>query len=372
MRALFWIRGFVLACAVVLAVSAGAARAAAVPLGSALWFACTQQTFDGPPPLRCPMPYDPRYESTFLRSFDRFTPENEFKMMYLEPRQNRFDFSLADQVAEFAQIHGKTIRGHTLVYNDQLPWWFSHPLLPFSHAVVAELMRSYISTVVGHFATLFPGVVTEWDVVNEPLAQNGALAPSPWLTGIGPGYIATALELAHTADPKARLLINENDAEMPGPKAEGLLALATNLKRAGVPLDAVGFEAHVTTGTAPRLGELVSLWRRYAQVGLDVEVTELDVDDDGVYDPGATLDVYRRYAEACRIVGNCVGFTVWGVANQYSWLGPSSDALMFNNNFQPTPAFELVRNLLGARVAKHRTRLGFRHGLRTRTRTARP
>jgi endo-1,4-beta-xylanase len=208
-------------------------------------------------------------------------------------------------------------------------------------------MDTYISTVVGHFATEFPGVVAEWDVVNEPLNWNGTLRWNPWEQAMGPSYIATALEDAHAADPTARLVINELGAEAPGLKSRALLALATKLKESGVPLDAVGFEAHVSPETAPTLDQLLSLWRQYKQVGLDVEVTELDVGNgDGIDDPAAKAAVFERYAEACRLAGNCTGFTVWGVADQYSWLGPDTNALLYNSAFEPTAAAPIVHRLL--------------------------
>jgi endo-1,4-beta-xylanase len=355
-----------------------AARATAlraIPEGAAVWFACTQPSFSQPFSLRCPVPYDPRYAQTFLQGFDRLTPENEFKMEFLEPQETHFNFAVADQVAEFAQASGKTIRGHTLVWDDQNPGWLTHPLLPWSAAALGRVMDSYISTVVSHFARAFPGVVTEWDVVNEPLASNGTLEQNLWRRVLGPGYIERALDDAHAADPSARLLINDEGTEIPGPKAEGMLALATELKQAGAPLSAVGFEAHVTPATAPSLSDLLTLWHRYAEVGLDVEVTELDVDNDlslggPVDDPAAKAAVFERYARACRLAGNCVGYTVWGVADRYSWLGSDRDDLLYDTNFQPKPEAPVVRRLLtgaGARpritqrAGAERCHLGLRH-----------
>ena len=337
----------------------------AIPQGTALWFACTQPQWGGPAPLSCPRPYDPRYTSTFLHAFQRFTPENEFKMAFLEPQQNQFDFSLADQVALFARSTGKTVRGHTLVWNQELPQWVTAPLLPWTHDSLLAVMRSYISAVVGHFARSFPGLVGEWDVVNEPFDEEGNLQANLWENVIGPEYIADALEAAHAADPSARLLINDEGTELPGPKAMAMLALARSLKQAGVPLDAVGFESHVTPGAMPSLGYLIWLMGQYAAAGIDVEITELDVADDGFIDnPAAKQEVFRRYALACHVARNCIGFSVWGVADPYSWLGPGSDALMYDANFRPRPVVAVIRRLLahhaGLRHARRRS-----HGHRT-------
>ena len=321
--------------------------AAPIPIGTALWYACTEPNFSGPLNLRCPLPYNPRYLETFLANFSRFTPENEFKMMFLEPVENRFYFKVADQVARFAQEYHKTIRGHTLIWGQENPLWLSHPLLPWNKSALIGEMHYYIATVVEHFESLFPGVVTEWDVVNEPLTATGALNANPWERVIGPSYVRLALEYAHQANPSARLLINSNGVDHPGPAETGLLELATALKQAGAPLNAVGFEAHVTPDTAPTLSQLLTLWHQYAAAGLDVEVTELDVGNDPGGDTQAQKTaVFETYATACRLAGNCTGLTVWGVANPYSWLGPNTNALLFNSDFQPLPALAFIDKIL--------------------------
>ena len=326
------------------------AASAPIPMGTALWYACTEPVFSGPLLLRCPVPYNPGYLETFLRGFSRFTPENEFKMMFLEPVENRFYFTLADQIARFAVEYHKTIRGHTLIWGGENPLWLSHPLLPWNRAALTNVMRTYISTVVGHFASMFPGVVTEWDVINEPLTVTGALNSNPWERVLGPSYIRLALDYAHAADPSARLVINSNGADTPGATENDLLELATALKQSGAPLGAVGFEAHVTADNAATLAQLLSLWRRYAAAGLDVEVTELDVGNDpndpAADTPAAKSAIFDRYAEACRLAGNCVGLSVWGVADQYSWLGPNSNALLYNSAFQPSPAVAFIERML--------------------------
>ena len=333
-----------------IAATPGAAAAAPIPEGSSLWFACTEPPaqFTGAPALRCPVAYDPRYEQTFLQQFGRLTPENEFKMAFLEPEQHLFDFSLADQVARFARAHGKTIRGHTLLWSQENPWWLDRRLLGWDRTELIDVMRDYISTVVGHFVHAFPGLVTEWDVVNEPLTAWGTDAWNPWAQYIGPDYIRLAVQFAHAADPSARLVINDDGTEIPGtPKAETELALAAGLKASGAPLDAVGFESHVTPATAPSYSQLVSLWERYREAGLQVEVTELDIrNDPGRADAPAKAAIFSRYAQACRAVGNCTGLTVWGVADRYSWLGPPSRALLYDSAFRPSPAVTVIRRAL--------------------------
>lgn len=215
-------------------------------------------------------------------------------------------------------------------------------------SALSSVMREYISTVVGHFARVFPGVVTEWDVVNEPLTSLGTLTANPWEQSIGPDYLRLALGFAHAADPAAKLVINDQGNDIPGtPKAETELQLAALLKALGAPLDAVGFESHVTPATAPSYAQLVSLWERYRSAGLQVEVTELDVHADrGAVAPRAAATIFARYARACRAVGNCTGFTVWGVADRYSWLAREHGTLLYDSDFRPSPAAPVARRIL--------------------------
>lgn len=347
------------------------AAAAPLPRGTAVWWGCMEERFQGPASLACPRAYDPRYERTVLERFDRITPENELKMAHLQPRQGAFDFRTADRVAGFARANAREIRGHALVWGADLPRWITDArVLDWGREEALDVMRTHIRTVVRHFATRFPGVVSEWDVVNEPLDESGRLARTFWATRIGRDYVERALREARAADPSAKLVVNEVGVEHPGPKSDALLALVRDLKQRGVPLDAVGWQMHLGSPPgAPPVDDLVALMRRYAELGVEVEVTELDV-------PTPTLastlggnpvldqaDAYRRVALACRRAGNCSGLTVWGVADPYSWRGEDARALMFDASFQPKPQVADIDEILGAapsrgpRVVAGRTRM---------------
>ena len=308
------------------------------------------ESFRVPASLDCPHSFDPRYRQTALDRFDRFTPENEFKMAYLQPQRGIYDFRFADRIAGFAGVYGREIRGHALVWGAGLPAWLtSARLLDWGRDEALDVMRSHIRTVVRHFATRFPGVVTEWDVVNEPLRDDGRFAPNFWSLRIGKDYVEQALREARRADPSVRLVINEVDVERPGPKADALVGLVRDLKRRGAPLDAVGWQMHLgSPAGAPPVDDLVAMMRRYADLGVQVEITELDVPTPAVAStPGGDpaqeqADAYRRVATACRRAGNCSGLTVWGVADPYSWRGPDSQSCQFRPP-EPVPQWKSLR-----------------------------
>ncbi len=93
-------------------------------------------------------------------------------------------------------------------------------------------------------------------MVNEPLSGHGSLRPSIWGKVIGPQYIELALRWAHEADPEAKLFVNDYSTERLNAKSDAMLALARTLIDAGVPLQGVGFQTHISTTWHPTREEL--------------------------------------------------------------------------------------------------------------------
>ena len=197
----------------------------------------------------------------------------------------------------------------------------------------------------------FRGKVASWDVVNEPFDDDGRLKPNLFFRVLGPAYVELALRAAHAADPDAKLFVNELAAERPGPKREALLELAADLRRRGVPLDGIGLQDHTTVAAAPSQPELEDTMNRIAGLGLDVELTEVDVaippatpTSPRVLDDQA--QAFGTAARACAAVARCTGMTVWGVDDRWSWLGPGRRPLLFDAQAQPKPALAAVREAL--------------------------
>ena len=64
---------------------------------------------------------DATYRTAVGAEFDTVTPENVMKWEVVEPEQGRFDFTQADTLVAFARAHMQKVRGHTLVWDNQLP-----------------------------------------------------------------------------------------------------------------------------------------------------------------------------------------------------------------------------------------------------------
>ena len=282
---------------------------------------------------------DVRYAATLRSVYRSVTPETEMKMDTVQPERGRFDFAPADRIVAFAQANGMRVRGHTLVWGKQLPRWLEEGT--WSAAELRQILVDQIQTEVGHFR----GSVRQWDVVNEPIADDGSgsFEPNLWYRVLGPDYIATALRAAHRANPSAKLFINEFNTERNGAKVNALYRLVKRLRAQRVPLNGIGFEAHVRLDWHPSTQELTKILRRFTRLGLRVEVTELDVP----LGEGAPLDqqlaaqaqVYAQIAAACQQVAACDGITTWGFTDASTWLGTDQRPLPFDTDYRPKPAF---------------------------------
>ena len=339
--------------------------------------------------------------------FDHIVAENDMKWALIHPRPgpDGYDFGPADAFVNFGLSNGMFLVGHTLVWHSQTPNWVFQgtnpppgqtnaeapaPATPqtaadtnapgqgrfgpgggggfgrgaftgprASREELLERMREHIHTVVGRYK----GRVKIWDVVNEALADGGTnlLRNSLWLQIIGPDYIAKAFQYAHEADPDAILRYNDYGLENPA-KRRKLLTLIKSLRAQGVPVHAIGSQAHVNVSiTFETMDEALT---EIASLGLPIHITELDVtgavegqrgfgadiaDNAAANQGGLVSDADRRQAEA--YAGIFRAFlkhrdtvklvTFWGANDGNSWRARGRP-LLFDGNSQPKPAFDAV------------------------------
>lgn len=281
---------------------------------------------------------DAGYAEAAGRLFRSVTPENEMKWVSTEPEPGQFSFEAGDAVVDFARERGMRVRGHALVWHLQLPPWVTG---------TREQLRRHIAGVVGSYR----GRVAQWDVVNEALADEGGLRPTPFLQTIGEGYIAEAFLTARRADPQAALAYNDYGAESPDtPKGRSLYQLVRALTGQGVPIDVVGFQVHADLRPIPGFERQL---RRVAALGVDIELTEVDVrlpEKVSSADLRSQAVAYRRIVRACRAVERCRGITFWGVDDGDSWIPEffpgTGNALLLDAQLRPKPAYEAVRRAL--------------------------
>jgi endo-1,4-beta-xylanase len=284
------------------------------------------------------------YATIAATEFDFVTPENEMKWNSTEATQGQFTFSAGDAVVTFATAHDMMVKGHNLVWYNELPAWVSNLT---SASAVQSAMTYHISNVAGHYK----GQVVAWDVVNEAVADDGSgLRSDVFSQYLGSTYIDIAFQTARAADPKALLLYNDFGIEGNLPKSDAAYALVQSMVARGIPIDGVGFEFHTKAPDAhPPKAAFIANMQRYAALGLKVFVSEFDVE----LCTGTLTDQETRFhdiVQACFGEPACVAVTVWGVTDMYSWLNGMNCAnpmpLLFDDSYNKKPAYTGFLNAL--------------------------
>jgi endo-1,4-beta-xylanase len=317
-----------------------------------------------------------------IKHFNSLTTENEMKFESLQPKENQFDFATADAMIAFARERGMATRGHALVWHRQTPAWVFKNAQgkPLTAPQLKARMCHHITQVMQHFK----GKIDAWDVVNEAIMDNGALRThleekedqrSPWYGIMGDQYIEDAFRCAHQADPSAKLYYNDYYNYIPQ-RQTAIYNLLKSLKEKGVKIDGVGLQGHlnVLPSKDPKhqsyhqsVENLEKAIKLYASIGLDVQITELDI---SVYVGGqakekkdyyttetfntdlqqrqaqrykALFEMFRRNHQAISSV------TFWGIADDNTWLsefpsGRQDFPMLFDVQHRPKPAFYSVVN----------------------------
>ncbi|MFB7271118.1 endo-1,4-beta-xylanase [Streptomyces sp. NPDC056244] len=286
------------------------------------------------------------YGSVTGAQFDSITPANEMKWGSVEPTRGTFNWAGADRVVDFAEANGQQVRGHTLVWHSQMPNWLANG--NFSNTELRTIMTDHVTTEV----TRYRGRIHHWDVVNEPLNEDGTMRTSKFYNQLGESYIADAFRAARAADPAAKLYINDYNTDGTGPKSNGMYSLVQRLKAQGVPIDGVGFQGHLILGQVP--STLQANLQRFADLGVEVAITELDI---RIALPASDAELAQQKAEykavtnACLAVARCEGVTVWGFTDSDSWIPDvfpgEGAATPYDESFRPKPAYYGIAEALG-------------------------
>ena len=273
---------------------------------------------------------DSNYITILNREFNMVTAENEMKWDATEPQQNVFTFTNGDRILNQATSNGSRMRGHTLLWHAQQPGWVQN----LSGSALRNAMINHVTQVATHYR----GKIYAWDVVNEAFNENGTRRDSN-LQRTGNDWIEAAFRAARAADPNAKLCYNDFNTDGVNAKSTGILNMVADFKARGVPIDCVGFQSHLGTGIA---GDYQANLQRFANTGVEVQITELDVTQGG-----NQANIFATVTRACLAVSRCAGITTWGVRDSDSWRS-ADNPLLFDGAGNKKPAYTAVLNALNA------------------------
>jgi endo-1,4-beta-xylanase len=286
---------------------------------------------------------DAAYRDVLLTNFSQITADWEMKMEQILLADGTFSFAKADLIASFAQEHGLRLHGHNLI-------WYIYSPAPFERLVgdrdaFEKAYANYILAVAGRYR----GQAVGWDVVNEPVAEDGdGYRDCLWRRVFGMDYVPLALKYAHQADPNAVLFLNDYNLEIHPKKRATFLRLVEDLMKQGAPLDGIGTQTHLWTQLGP--GAVKAAIKDLASTGLKIHVSEFDVS----LQQAPMLSREAKFEAQARLAGEAgealaalpsaqrYAFTTWGVRDQDSWLrhppnnGDGTDApLFFDDDGRP-------------------------------------
>ncbi len=341
----------------------GASRRAV--LASALALTACSRPAEGkpappPPPLKTVAPFpigtavmsqrleDPAFANLLRDQVSQITPEFEMKMEYIVQADGSFRFDAPDAIAAFARDNNIRLFGHTLVWYAEKPPAFEQ--LDEHRTNFRTAYTNYITAVVGRYR----GQAVAWDVVNEAIAEDGGeWRQSLWSQRLGAfEHMRLAYEIAHEADPHARLFLNDYYLEkIPGKRAS-FLRLAEALLKAGAPLGGLGTQTHVDADLPP--GAISAAIKELGSLGLPVHVSEMDVSLARVqgFKRPDLLEVRQRdlYAEAGRAFMDLppaqrFAFSLWSLRDSDSWIVrdlPEDKPCLFDASGEAKPAMRAL------------------------------
>jgi len=296
-----------------------------------------------------PLLDEPLYAETLARQFSMVTAENVMKFGPVHPERERFHFAPADAIVDFAARHSMQVRGHTLVWHNQLPGWLT------GGSWTADQWRALLEKHIAAVAGRYQGRIAAWDVINEAVNDDGSLRDTPWLRGIGPEYLDLSFRLARQADPQARLFYNDYGGEGLGPKSDAVFGLVRGLLDRGAPVHGVGLQMHIGVGRAPGPEQVAANMERLAGLGLEVQITEMDVRLEEPFEDAdlqAQARIYAGLLRVCLEAENCTALVLWGFTDCHSWVPAFfkgwGKALVFDAEYRPKPAHAAMLEQLAA------------------------
>jgi endo-1,4-beta-xylanase len=273
---------------------------------------------------------DSAYTTILNREFNQVTPENEMKIDATEPNQNQFSYGNADRIVQHASSRGMRVKGHTLAWHSQQPQWMQN----MSGTALRNAMLNHVTQVATHFR----GQLDSWDVVNEAFADGSRNRRDSNLQRTGNDWIEAAFRAARQADPGVKLCYNDyNIDNWTDAKTQGVYSMVQDFKNRGVPIDCVGLQSHFTGGSNYP-GNYRTTLSSFAALGVDVQITELDIRN-------APTGAYGSVVSDCLAVARCTGITVWGIRDSDSWRSGESP-LLFDGGGNKKAAYNTVLTTL--------------------------
>jgi uncharacterized protein (TIGR03437 family) len=275
------------------------------------------------------------YRAAIKQLFNKVVTENALKWPF-------FDAGWGKQQAGFMlpwfAANGFTMaRGHNVIWPgmDNLPGDVQAMLKASPVNTVA--LRTRIDDHIHDIMTYTKGKVTEWDVLNEPLANHDVQDV------LGDAEMAAWFKQARQEDPNVKLYLNEYNLTEAGgydlQHINGVYNIIQYILDNGGPIDGIGLQSHFDTNlTSP--DRVLQVLDQFAALGKDLQVTEFDVSPG---DEQVQADFTRDYLTVCFSHPAVKGFLMWGFWEGAHW---RPEAAMIRKDWTTKPNYDVWNDLL--------------------------
>ena len=299
-------------------------------------------------------------DDDFVRAVKRevslLVPETELRWDVVHPAPDHFDFDGYDRIADFAHGNDLDMRGHALIWHRGNPAWLERTLAACSPEAAEKIMRTHIQTVLAQTN----GDIQNWDVVNEAFdprsTRSDFLRETVWLKVMGPDYIAKAYHMAYDVDSNLTLVYNDfgleyDDADA-RTKRHAVLHFLITCRKQQIPVHAVGLQSHLQCHRPLGGHEFATFLKDVRRLGLNVYVTELDVDTSQL--TGTIMEresIAQQYVAAYLNLieqqGALDTVLTWGLSDRYTWMKQygqkGAGALPLDSNMKRGPLWDTLR-----------------------------
>ncbi len=279
----------------------------------------------------------------------------------------QISFSAAKPLLNYCKKNNVPVRIHTLVWHSQTPDWFFKENYAddgewVSKEKMLKRMENYIKAFFEELVELYPTVdFYACDVVNEAWLEDGkprspgeqgsgGSQNSAWVKVFGDNsFIEPAFTYARKYAPEGcKLYYNDYNEYMDG-KMNAIIEMAKDFKEKGI-IDGIGMQSHLDARQSldaafPSINMYKNALKKYSELGLDIQITELDVTTPE-NPKSADFEVQAAYYKGIwdaiyEYRDNVSAVILWGVTDDQSWRGKQYP-LLFDKDYKAKSAFHSI------------------------------
>ncbi|MBR6399979.1 MAG: endo-1,4-beta-xylanase [Firmicutes bacterium] len=331
-------------------------------------------------------------KAIMLKDFNSITPENELKPDYTIVTNGSTDtnvnvsLSSAAAIMDFCVQNNISMRGHTMIWYSQTPdRFFREDFSATGNYVSADVMdmrmESYIKNMFNAIKTQYPNLdLYCYDICNECISDSqertsyygGSRDPSTsnWVRTYGNNsFMEKAYTYARRYAPANCKLFYNDYNEYWDHKRDCIYNTCKSLYSKGL-LDGIGMQSHIKadlTSGFTNINSYSTAINKYASIGCEVQITELDVDrTDGstTYSSDDQAEKYKAVFQAAinlntkgnafgsgeKYPGKITAVCIWGIDDAHSWINMNSDAgsdpLLYDSSYTPKQAYTTVTAMI--------------------------